>query len=134
MNAGGPVTAVGAVDVVGAWTLVSYRDVDDTGGTTDGPLGPAPSGLLLYSPTGHMSVSMGRKDAPPSGDSFMGYAGRWRLADGAMVHEIDVSSHAHMRGTTQLRDVSLAGDLLTLGGTAQVGGRPQRRVLTWRRG
>lgn len=57
------------VSVVGAWTLVSYLDVDESGRTRGGPLGEDPYGLLIYSPTGHVSVSMmsSRTGRRPSG-------------------------------------------------------------------
>lgn len=119
--------------VTGAWTLLSYLDVDDFGTTRVGPLGAAPRGLLIYSPDGHMSVSMMPAQDGLAVETYMGYAGRWRLDGDHMIHDVVVSSHAHMAGTRQVRDVALDDGLLTLGGISMIGGRPQRRVLTWRR-
>ncbi|SDD12200.1 lipocalin-like domain-containing protein [Actinokineospora iranica] len=116
-------------DLVGGWRLVSYHDVDADGVPNTGPLGDDPDGLLLYHASGLMSVSMMR--AEPHG--FMGYAGTWSLADGKVAHEVAVSSHPHMVGTRQVRDLALDGDRLTLSGVALLPGGPQRRVLSWRR-
>ena len=65
--------------IVGVWHLDAFHDVDEAGRPVgEGPLGPAPSGMLIYTPDGHVSVSMmptGHSGAP--GPSYMGYAGEW---------------------------------------------------------
>lgn len=124
-----------AFDPVGVWRLVAYYDVDEAGRTSDGPLGSAPQGMLIYTADGHLSVSMMRAlDGAGGGtETFMGYAGRWRLEGTRMVHEVAVSAHPHIVGTDMVREVELDGEDLLLGGTAQIEGRPQRRLLRWRR-
>lgn len=119
-------------DLVGVWRLVSYVDVDDAGEIAQGPLGPAPEGLLLYTSDGYMSVAMTPGERPGA-ETFMGYAGRWRRSGDQIVHEVAVSSHQHLTGTSQVRDVALADGLLTVRGVSYLRGRPRRRVLTWRR-
>lgn len=138
-----------AGDLVGVWRLLSYFDVDETGNTREGPLGPAPQGLLIYDAHGYMSVSMMRTDQsasargvsggnassaprnPPA--SFMGYAGKWRVSGRRAVHEVKVGSHPHLVDTELTREWSVDGDRLTIYGTALIGELPQRRVLNWRR-
>ncbi|MDI3422614.1 lipocalin-like domain-containing protein [Streptomyces luteolus] len=136
-------------ELAGTWRLVSYDDVDDTGGAGEGPLGPAPAGLLLYDGQGHMAVSMMRTGppapaapGPQSGEAaparqhetFMGYAGRWRLTgERTVVHHVAVSAHGHMVGQDLIRELEQDGDRLVLYGTAMIGGRPQRRRLCWER-
>ncbi|WP_228829895.1 lipocalin-like domain-containing protein [Nocardia beijingensis] len=122
-----------ASDLVGTWELVSYYDLDERNGTSQGPLGDAPRGLLIYGAHGYMSVSMMRTDGAAGANPFMGYAGTWRLAGAEVVHAISVCSNPAWAQTEQVRRMSLDGDVLTLIGAAQVGGRTQRRVLTWRR-
>ncbi|MGH4015633.1 MAG: lipocalin-like domain-containing protein [Pseudonocardiaceae bacterium] len=139
-----------ADDLIGVWRLVSCLDITEAGNTSEGPLGTAPRGLLIYDPCGYMSVSMMRSDHddgspnPPRSAtgairtapdlSYMGYSGRWRLAEGpAVVHEVEVSAHPHMVGTEQIRAVVLEGDQLTLYGTAVISARPLRRKLHWQR-
>lgn len=125
-------------DLVGVWRLVAYFELDPTGTTSEGPLGPAPEGLLMYGRDGYVAVSMMRTGdgadpaAPPNGrETFMGYAGGWRLAGDTVVHRVDVSAHPRQVGTEQVRDVELDGDRLTLYGTRLDG--LGRRKLEWRR-
>ncbi|MGQ4614387.1 lipocalin-like domain-containing protein [Nocardia sp. R7R-8] len=122
-----------ATDLVGTWELLSYYDIDEQGITSRGPLGDAPRGLLIYDAHGSMSVSMMRTDGAAGVTPFMGYAGTWRRTGAEVVHAISVCSNPAMARTEQVRQMSLNGDVLTLIGAAQVGGRTQRRVLTWRR-
>lgn len=125
--------SVAAADVVGGWQLEAYLAVDDEGATADGPLGPRPEGLLLYSADGCVSVSMMSSRRAHEPVTFMGYAGRWSLDGDTIVHDVAVSSHAHMVATRQVREVALSGDLLVLGGVALVEGQTRRRLLRWRR-
>ncbi len=123
-------------DLIGVWRLISYVDLDEAGGSREGPLGPDPQGLLIYGDHGHMSVSMMRGDhatAPESATVFMGYAGTWRPVEGAVKHHVSVSAHPFQVGTELTREAELDGDRLVLHGVAVIDGRPQRRVLTWQR-
>lgn len=123
------------VDLVGLWRLISYYDLDDDGLRSEGPLGPDPRGLLIYGADGHLSVNMMRPDAAPGQTAYLGYAGTWRRSDDEteLVHRIEVCSNPAWADTEQTRRMSLDGELLTLTGTAIVAGRPQLRLLTWRR-
>ncbi|MBB5118897.1 lipocalin-like domain-containing protein [Streptomyces eurocidicus] len=138
-----------AAGLTGTWRLVSYVDVDEAGNVSEGPLGPAPEGLLIYHEQGHMAVSMMRTGAPEAAgpgeraggaaparrpETFMGYAGRWRLADErTVVHHVAVSAHSHQVGRELVRELERDGDRIVLHGTAVIGGRPQRRRLCWER-
>ena len=127
------VGVMNATDLVGTWELLSYFDIDEHDATSTGPLGDAPRGLLIYGAHGYMSVSMMRTGAATSTPPFMGYAGTWRRRGTEIVHAITVCSNPAWADTEQVRQMSLNGDVLTLIGAAQVDGRMQRRVLTWRR-
>jgi hypothetical protein len=118
-------------ELIGAWTLESYREYDGDGALGEGPLGPDPTGLLIYAAQGAMSVSMMRSDGVEP--TFRGYAGTWRLTDDSVIHSVTVSSHAYLLDTDQIRRCSLVGDVLTLSGAATVEGRVRRGLLTWRR-
>ncbi|TWV57410.1 lipocalin-like domain-containing protein [Streptomyces misionensis] len=121
-------------DLVGVWRLVSFHDLGPAGERREGPLGPAPRGLLIYTADGHVSVSMSRApDAPRDGTRFMGYAGTWQLTGHQVVHTVAVTPRAGWADTRQVRDLQLAGDRLTLHGTDTGPPVPQRRVLTWQR-
>ncbi|MEU7375390.1 lipocalin-like domain-containing protein [Streptomyces albidoflavus] len=122
-------------DIVGVWHLETFHDVDDSGRPMgEGPLGPDPSGLLIYTPDGHVSVSMmPAASTPAPGPSYMGYAGEWRMRDGVLVHHIRISSRADWVGIEQSRLATLDGDVLTVSATREVDARPRRRQLVWRR-
>ncbi|TYK44075.1 lipocalin-like domain-containing protein [Actinomadura decatromicini] len=136
------------VPVLGVWTLHAYHDLDEHGNACVGPLGRAPRGLLTYRSDGRMAVAMMRTEPGPSDlepsagllppmsppEEFMSYSGTWRLeGDRRVVHAVEASVHPHQIGTEQVRDLELAGSSLTLRGTAIIDGRPQHRVLYWRR-
>ncbi|WP_306364993.1 lipocalin-like domain-containing protein [Nocardia sp. CC227C] len=121
-------------DPTGVWRLRSYYELDEDGRIGEGPLGPEPHGLLLYHADGFMSVSMMRTgDFPPGSEQFMGYAGRWRIDGGEIVHTVEVSAHQFQVGVDLVRTASLAGDRLTLEGVSATAFRPRRRVLNWQR-
>jgi hypothetical protein len=119
--------------LTGLWRLTAYYDIDDAGTTSEGPLGPHPRGLLYYAADGYLSVDMMRPGASRAAVVHMGYAGSWRLSGNQMVHMIEVCSNPQWADTEQVRDMELDGDRLTLIGSALMDGRPQRRVLHWKR-
>ncbi|TEA00919.1 lipocalin-like domain-containing protein [Mycobacteroides salmoniphilum] len=118
---------------VGQWRLESYYDLDESGATSEGPLGQSPIGLLYYGAEGALSVSMMRGEPVPGAVPFMGYAGHWRVDGPLVLHQIAVCSNPAWAGTVQTRQYDFDGDTLTLIGALQQGGKQQRRILAWRR-
>ena len=140
----------------GSWRLESW-ETDRADATTGQPFGPAPQGLLVYAPDGHMSGAMMRADRPPfrrprehavefdagepaelaaAFNSFLAYAGRWEIgADGLVRHHIEVASIPGWAGaTTLVREARIDGDRLTLRTPPRiVDGVEQRATLRWRR-
>ena len=140
----------------GSWRLDSWL-TDQADRTTGEPFGPDPQGMLVYAPDGHMSGAMMRSDRPPltqprehavqfatgnetelaeAFNSFFAYAGRWEIgADGLVRHHIEVASiPGWARATTLVREVSIAGDRLTLRTPPRiVDGIEQRATLRWTR-
>src|SRR5262245_48815058 len=52
-----------AQQLIGAWTLVaSYQERPD--GTRFDTFGPNPKGIMIFDPTGRMSLTMARSDRP----------------------------------------------------------------------
>jgi hypothetical protein len=66
-------------------------------------------------------------------DSYLSYAGRWRLEGGAVVHSVEVALAPNIVGTEQVRSARLEGGRLTL--TYDVPGRDGSRTfhLEWTR-
>ncbi|MFJ8933008.1 lipocalin-like domain-containing protein [Streptomyces sp. NPDC102364] len=122
-----------ADDLIGAWRLVSFEELDDdTGATSEGPLGAGPCGRLIYTRDGHVSVNMMR-GADPGPVPYMGYAGTWRLDGSRVVHRIEVTARPDWVGTEQSRKATLEDGRLTLWAETHIEGVRHRRVLVWRR-
>lgn len=120
-------------DLVGAWRLVSHYYLDGDGSTDEGPLGAQADGLLIYDPRGYLSVALmrtGGSDPDLPKAAFMGYAGRWRLDTDVVIHDVEVSSHARIVKTAQVREVRLDPDGLTL--RERIDDTPRYLVLHWR--
>ncbi|MBC2876905.1 MULTISPECIES: lipocalin-like domain-containing protein [Streptomyces] len=126
-------------DLSGVWHLSAFHDLGPDDERLEGPLGPGPRGLLLYSDDGHMSVSIMRtapSTRPPSTPvplDFMGYAGRWRLDGDRVIHSVAITHTPRLRDTDETREVRFGDGRLSLYGTVTAGGRTVRRVLEWDR-
>jgi hypothetical protein len=139
-----------ACDLVGAWQLeswtIGYSNRDEF--TT--PFGEEPEGLLLYTTDGWMSASVGcaGRDRFPEGVSPRGsgearraeaystyfhYAGRYRVADGDVIHEVSQSLNPNFVGSAQLRHAELDGQTLVLSGKDESAGATRFHTLVWHR-
>ena len=101
--------------VAGTWKLVSYETVTP-GGVRTFPLGEDAIGLLIYQPSGRMSVQFMRRDRPKfkSGDAWRGsleeeraafegffsYAGRYTVDAGTRCRH---ASHRDLVGAKLCR-------------------------------
>lgn len=117
--------------LVGVWQLESFDDLDAEGGRHEGPLGPDPAGLLFYSASGEVSVTMMRT-APGEGSSYMSYAGSWKHDGDQVVHQISLAPDPAWIGSEQVRELGLVGEHLFLTGLGP-SGSAVRRTVCWRR-
>lgn len=135
--------------IVGTWKLLSC-ETRTTDGRVFQPLGPDPTGYIVYTENGFMSVAIMKADRPKfrAGDiaggtaeekiaaanSYISYCGSYRLEDHKVVHHVDVSFFPNWVGIDQVRFVELEGDRLTLS-TPQmvVYGIEQIGYLIWER-
>lgn len=134
--------------LVGGWKLEDWRTVYDDGRVSR-PLGKRPQGVLLYTDDGGMSASImsARRKALSSAnprearateraqafDSYVGYAGRWRLVRGRIEHRVTVALNPALIGTRQWREASLIGDRLYLVAEERRAGAGRRHEVVWRR-
>ena len=137
--------------LVGAWRLISYKQVTTDGASRD-LYGAHPLGQLVYEVTGHMSVHLLMPDLPRCGtqdrrkcpdttaraafDNYLGYWGRFKLSpDGkSITHIIEGASAPDWIGTSQERFFELTGDRLTITTPMQsIGGIASKSILVWER-
>jgi hypothetical protein len=133
-----------AAELIGTWRLVSWSLVYADGRPPEFPLGEDAVGYLMYTTDGHMSAALARADRPPldltsttskaqAYDAFFGYAGRFEVRDGAVVHKIDFGTNPALAGVNSLRHVELDGDRLLLTGPDFAPGSPRSHRILWRR-
>lgn len=66
--------------------------------------------------------------------TFFAYAGRYNLAEGRVLHHVEIASVQNWVGTDLVRLVSLAGDRMTLTTPPlSVGGNTRTTSLVWER-
>ncbi|HEY6131765.1 MAG TPA: lipocalin-like domain-containing protein, partial [Halioglobus sp.] len=107
-------------------------------------------GLLLYTEDGWMSVSICGAGRPPlpwdvsfrklpesaraqAYSSYFHYAGRYRVLEGDVIHDVAQSLNPNMAGTEQLRHAELDGQTLVLSGKDEVGNVTRFHSLVWHR-
>jgi len=120
-------------DLHGAWHLRRFVITFDDGRAALHPLGADARGLLIYSPDGWMSAVLSRGDRGPLGvarlersaaappeakarafDSYLSYAGTWRLDGEQVVHQVTLAQTPELVGQENRRVARLDGDGLTL--------------------
>jgi hypothetical protein len=129
-----------AEDFFGAWQLVRIRTTAENGDELENSLfGASPQGLIVYDPSGWMSVQI-QPDAqgPEIGArrvSYYAYCGRWTFdaATQTVTHAIEWATHHRARGERLERTVVGAGNEIALSTGPQPEAAGARNHLTWRR-
>ncbi|MCV7125096.1 hypothetical protein AWC15_05600 [Mycobacterium lacus] len=135
-------------EIAGTWQLVSYTAQSDRGGPVIYPLGADAVGLIMYTLDGYMSAQLmrpnrsahvhpctaGTNEAATAAD-YLAYAGPYRVdeATGVVYHDVAVSLLPNWVNTTQLRNVTLDNDRLTLVADVPAGRATIRATLVWAR-
>ena len=115
--------------LIGAWSLVSLESTDLTG-TVAQPLGEAPTGLIIYTSAGYMSVQImqgGRAElvAPELYEKqslkyadlgYLAYCGPYHADEAAQLvtHQVETSLYPEWIEQPQIRKVRFEGELLHL--------------------
>ncbi|QIR36073.1 lipocalin-like domain-containing protein [Tolypothrix sp. PCC 7910] len=116
-------------NLVGTWKLVSC-ETRTANGQIFYPLGENPSGYIIYTDNGYVSVAMMRanrlqfqagdiaagtvEEKVAAADSYVSYCGTYEIQDNRVVHHVEVSFFPNWVGANQVRYVQLNGELLTL--------------------
>ncbi|WP_131785240.1 lipocalin-like domain-containing protein [Protofrankia symbiont of Coriaria ruscifolia] len=140
--------------LAGVWQLISFIVADRSGNFLSMPMGAQPSGLLIYTVDGHMSVHLRDPRRHTSSTSvpefahgshvdaesiamnhpYIGYCGTYRLSDDQVIHHVQAASVPEWIGENQVRDFALRRDVLTLCCPAKQDGSDIRvPYLTWER-
>jgi hypothetical protein len=139
--------------LIGAWQLVSYEERPVDGSEPFFPMGPAPMGLIMYTPDGFMSAQLSRPDRKPfaSGDwfkatdeefrnqatTYIAYSGPFNVDEEnqRLTHSMFISLFPNWIGQTQPRVVRIEGDHLFLSTASPIssGGKIVNSHLEWRR-
>ena len=141
--------------LVGAWRLVSIETLRTNGEVIYPFYGRHPEGLLIYDPSGWMSVQIvsdpkplvpkadSREDflaATPTdkaaaADGYYAYFGTWTVdaAKSTVTHHIEQSFYPGEQGETAVRRMSISGNFLTLIAKTHEMGEDHERKLVWER-
>lgn len=148
--------------IVGTWLLESIVDTLPDGSVAYW-MGRHPTGAIVYSASGHMSVQFMRDPRPGTAvqadadaarlagarpfadvpadqlrdmlEGYYAYFGRYQLnpAGDSISHYVETSLRPTEVGVTYRRAIRLDGDRLYISLHATEDGVPRHRVLTWRR-
>ena len=135
--------------LIGTWRLISY-EARTGDGKVSYPLGQNPSGFILYSEDGYMSVTMmtanrnnyGSDDLRggtaeeklSAAESYISYSGKYTFEGDRVLHHVEVSFIPNRVGTTQVRNLTLSGNTVTLRTPAMlINGEQQTAELVWQR-
>ncbi len=110
----------GQQSLVGTYKLVSF--VAEVDGTPTQPLGKAPRGYAMYTPTRYIVFITGdnRKfgtsvaDKAALFDSLLGYAGTYRVAGDKLILTDEISWRENNIGKTEVVTFQLSGNRLTI--------------------
>ena len=122
-------------EIVGTWLLEGFLIESPQKGQRN--WGTNIHGLLIYSPSGHMSVSINRdveKKSDGDGqnyfDSILFYSGTFDVDGETIKHQVTEASNPTRIGKEQIRFAKLENDILTLTSPDESFGRA---ILTWRK-
>lgn len=122
--------------VIGTWTLEAFNLEDNDKKIS--PWGQDTKGLLIYTDTGHMSVSINKKvenDATQSEmenifDSILFYSGTYRVEGNLIKHIVTNASNPTRIGREMLRYAEFKGDTVILTTPQESFGRA---ILIWKK-
>jgi hypothetical protein len=136
-----------AQDVVGTWKLISEKV--QRGDQTSEPLGSDPLGLMMLDRSGHVMMTISRRDLPKIAakrrdagtpeenkgilSGLLAYNGTYKVEpEGVLTYHIEASTFPNWIGTDQKRYFKLSGNEMTWTNYAPaVNG--ETAVLVWRR-
>ena len=114
-------------DLLGTWTMLSWKKETIATGETVDVLGPDPVGYITYGADGRMHAIGVRRNRPAPKtlpltntdklrlfDSMLAYSGTYTLDDEKVIHHVDVSWNQAFTRTDLIRFYKLANGILTI--------------------
>ena len=124
----------GSDGIVGSWTLFGYEDRETESDPWTPTFGKSPSGIVVYGPTGLLSVQVAAAaDDPSAPFRYVGYFGTYSVREaqrdgdgivGVVEHHMESAYPPELLDEGPDRPFRIVGDQLTLGD-----GRTSRRLL-----
>ena len=117
-----------AEDIVGTWMLVARGASESHRAALEERYGTLSVGVVFLSADGWLCAALGRgnrerlpgdpewhADAPDADrlaafDSYVSYAGRWRIEDGRVITKVEFALNPSWVGGEQVRDVEMLDD------------------------
>jgi hypothetical protein len=123
--------------IVGTWTLDSF-ELEDAETRKRRPWGQDVHGLLIYAPTGHMSVSINKSvendpeqsDCENRFDSVLFYSGTYQAKGKTITHQVTEASNPDRIGREMIRYAEWSNGLLELITPVESWGRA---ILRWKK-
>lgn len=122
-------------NVIGAWALESFVIENPEGESRN--WGTNTSGLLIYTESGHMSVSINKNvenkstvEAQNFFDSILFYSGTFVIDGTTIIHKVSQASNPSRIGKELRRSATLEGSLLLLVSPTESFGRA---LLKWKK-
>lgn len=137
--------------IVGTWDLVAFTTTFSDGRPVQHPYGERPVGRIVYTGDGHVSAVLSRADRAGGTDletafrateaekaawfdSYLSYAGRWRVEGDEVVHTLELALLPSMVGSEVRRRFVLDQERLVLCYTRTPrSGVTRTFTLTWER-
>ena len=118
-------------DIVGEWSL---QDFTIESNDKIRPWRTNAHGLLIYTLSGYMSVSINGDEAEKlahskTANSILFYSGRYRIVENMIIHEVINASDANRIGKEMIRTAFQEKDKLILVGKGEFG----TATLTWKK-
>lgn len=121
--------------ILGVWNLEAFTIFPKEGGSR--PWGEGLRGLLIYTESGHVSVSINRNLVPKPGnaekdvlDSVLFYAGTYSVEGSVIRHQVTQATNPDRIGREMIRFAALENTTLKLATPDEAFGKAE---LVWRK-
>ena len=140
-------------ELLGTWKLLSYIEMPTSGTDSLFPFGNAPTGILIYSPDGYMSVQIAKEkrlhyergdkllaedaELADAAKSYVAFFGNYKVdnMNAVLSYFIKGSLFPNWKGQLQQRKIDFDGDVLYMNSMEPIlsNGQMVNSYMTWQR-